>query len=79
MYMYYISSIRSDDVTEFCQNELALLERCLRSNPKAYCIWVHRQWIMDHTPNPNWDQEKRLCDLFLSYDERNCESEGGGG
>lgn len=61
----------SDDVTEFCQNELALLERCLRSNPKAYCIWVHRQWIMDHTPNPNWDQEKRLCDLFLSYDERN--------
>ena len=53
-----------------------MLEYCLKVNPKAYCIWSHREWVMTHTPSPDWKNEKALCDLFLKYDERNCESTG---
>ena len=28
---------------------------------------------MEHSPLPDWKDEKALCDLFLKYDERNCE------
>ncbi len=24
-------------------------------------------------PKPDWQQEVKLCDLYLKYDERNCE------
>lgn len=50
-----------------CVEELGLLEYCLQVNPKAYCIWLHRQWVMTHGPAPNWSKE-----LFLKYDARNC-------
>ena len=55
-----------------CGDELYLLETCLRVNPKSYGIWLHRQWIMTASPKPDWKNEKRLCDLYLNYDERNC-------
>ena len=29
---------------------------------------------MEHSPDPDWENEKNLCDLFLQYDERNCTS-----
>lgn len=63
----------SEDFTKLCEDELYLLEMCLRVNPKSYGIWLHREWVMTTTPSPNWKDEKRLCDLFLKYDERNCE------
>lgn len=62
-----------EESSEMCENELDLLEYCLKVNPKAYSIWFHRQWVMTHGPSPNWPKEKTLCDLFLRYDERNCE------
>lgn len=27
---------------------------------------------MMNSPSPDWTNEKKLCDLFLKYDERNC-------
>ena len=48
-----------------------MLEKCLRSNPKAYCVWLHRQWLLEHS-TANWEKELALCNLFLKYDERNC-------
>ena len=57
-----------------CDNELSLLENCLRVNPKAYGVWLHREWVMNCSPIPDWKHEKKLCDLFLKYDERNCKT-----
>ena len=62
-----------EEMKELCKYELNLLERCLRTNPKAYCVWLHRKWVLEHSQNPHWAHEKSLCDLFLKYDERNCE------
>ena len=63
----------TEEFTTLCGDELYLLETCLRVNPKSYGIWLHRQWIMTSSPQPDWKNEKRLCDLYLNYDERNCE------
>lgn len=64
---------RSTEESEsLCKIELNILERCLRVNPKAYCVWLHRRWVLEHSPAPQWGHEKALCDLFLKHDERNC-------
>ena len=57
---------------KICEVEQLLTQQCLRVNPKSYCVWLHRQWIMEHSPQPDWTAERQLCDLFLKYDERNC-------
>lgn len=55
--------------------ERHFLERCLRVNPKCYGVWHHRCWVMENMPSPDWAMEKRLCDQFLKYDERNCKDQ----
>lgn len=61
-----------DEAMKACGVEQMLTQQCLRVNPKSYCAWLHRQWVMEHSPQPDWDAERQLCDLFLKYDERNC-------
>lgn len=60
-----------DLLLKLCQKELSFLKNCLQVNPKSYSVWHHRQWIMEYMPEPDWNEELRLCNLFLSYDERN--------
>ena len=72
--IYLFSSQENSE--SLCNKELLLLQQCLRGNPKAYCVWLHRRWVMEHSPTPNWNNEKSLCDLFLKYDERNCKGVG---
>ena len=73
MYINVVCTYSSDEeFTALCGNELLLLESCLRVNPKSYGVWLHRQWVMTTSPQPDWKNEKKLCDLFLNYDERNC-------
>ncbi len=67
---YYTRS--EEEFTELCKAELALCDNCLRVNPKAYSVWLARQWILLHSPQTDWAREKALCDKFLLYDERNC-------
>lgn len=64
---------RNDE--EMCglvDNEVRLTENCLQVNPKSYCAWHHRGWVLDLHPTPNWKRELALCTKFLCMDERNC-------
>lgn len=54
------------------QQELDLTERCLLANPKSYGAWHHRFWILQHHPKADWQQELKLVEKYLKYDERNC-------
>ncbi|KAI6654665.1 Geranylgeranyl transferase type-2 subunit alpha-like [Oopsacas minuta] len=57
--------------TELFKRELHFLEMCLKVNPKSYGTFMQRRWVMSNNPDPDWKHELALCDLFLSYDERN--------
>ena len=69
---YHVFLSPPDLLLKLCQKELSFLKNCLQVNPKSYSVWHHRQWIMEYMPQPDWNEELRLCNLFLSYDERNC-------
>ena len=68
----YICSRVSEQMQELCKKELSFLKSCLGVNPKSYGVWHHREWVMDFMPIPDWSRELELCNLFLTYDERNC-------
>lgn len=64
---------RSDEKrVEKLEKELSLTETSLRENPKSYCVWHQRTWVIEHLPNPNWKREIELCNRCLNLDERNC-------
>jgi geranylgeranyl transferase type-2 subunit alpha len=52
--------------------ELELTATALRKNPKSYCAWFQRRWIVDKAAC-SLATELELCRKFLELDERNCE------
>lgn len=64
----------SDAVDEqaLFDKDLGFTEQCLHANPKSYCVWHQRCWILENSPTPNWQREVSLCTKYLKMDERNC-------
>lgn len=60
-----------DRLEEFHKKELKLTENCLRENPKSYCVWHQRVWVMNRMAEPDWKRELSLCATCLGVDERN--------
>lgn len=61
---------------ELFDKDLNFTENCLLVNPKSYCAWHHRCWILEHSPEPKWQREVDMCTKYLKMDERNCKLNG---
>lgn len=58
-------------------NELLFNIETIKLNPKSYCSWFHRQWLIDEfcsdtTISFDWKHELGLCGKLLQLDCRNC-------
>ncbi|XP_039288101.1 geranylgeranyl transferase type-2 subunit alpha [Nilaparvata lugens] len=69
--LHYKELRPAEELEEVVKTELYLAESCLRKNPKSYCAWYHRCWILDNMPNTNWKRELAICNKYLDLDERN--------
>lgn len=60
------------DIQNEFERDLIFAEQSLHANPKSYCAWHHRCWLLANSPAPNWEHEVSLCTKYLKMDERNC-------
>uniref|UniRef100_A0A182WGG1 Geranylgeranyl transferase type-2 subunit alpha n=1 Tax=Anopheles minimus TaxID=112268 RepID=A0A182WGG1_9DIPT len=60
-----------DDIQSVFDKDLGFTEMCLMVNPKSYCAWHHRCWILENAPKADWQKEVELCTKYLKLDERN--------
>ena len=58
------------ELSQAKRQELAFNNKALHANPKVYCIWNHRKWVVQGFPEC-WKEELALCEQFLQLDERN--------
>lgn len=67
-----LSMHEKQPMPELFKKDLVFTENCLQVNPKSYCVWHHRCWILEHSPVPNWQAEIDTCSRYLKLDARNC-------
>lgn len=71
-YFLQLKEEKADNLQELFDKELSLTEACLHANPKSYCVWHQRSWILENSEEPKWQREVDLCTKYLKLDERNC-------
>lgn len=65
-----LESATGEERIGLVMNEFTLTEKALQKNPKSYCTWHHRKWlVLRGLSSP--DTELYLCDKMLDIDERN--------
>ncbi|XP_055376422.1 geranylgeranyl transferase type-2 subunit alpha [Condylostylus longicornis] len=67
----FLAICDNDERNELYQKDLNFTEQCLKVNPKSYCAWHHRCWILENSTEPDWNKEVALCTKYLKMDERN--------
>ncbi|OUC48468.1 protein prenyltransferase alpha subunit repeat-containing domain protein [Trichinella nativa] len=68
---FLLSQPKGDELEKHFQEELNLTKDCLYDNPKSYCVWFHRSWVLGHQSNPNFEKEFLLINEALKLDDRN--------
>lgn len=70
----YLATLTDEDKKKkVLEAEVGLTATALQRNPKSYCAWFQRQWIVTLAEAP-LDRELGLCAKFLEADERNCKA-----
>ncbi|KAJ0181880.1 hypothetical protein K1T71_002602 [Dendrolimus kikuchii] len=60
-----------ESLSQMFDAELHLTEYCLKINPKSYCAWHQREWVLTTRTDPDWSTELSLCNTYLKLDSRN--------
>lgn len=62
-----------EETADLIRNELMILMKFIKSSPKSYTLWFHRQWIILKCKDATdlLEKELELCDYMLRADERN--------
>lgn len=66
-----ILKMKEKQLCDIFSKDLGFTETCLLSNPKSYCVWHHRCWLLENSPDLKWQQEVDVCSKYLKVDERN--------
>jgi len=67
---YLAKASSEEEKTQLLSKELDLTAKALAHNPKSYCAWHHRLWVIGYGRS-SLQKELQLCSLFLQKDARN--------
>ncbi|KAI9353840.1 hypothetical protein BDR26DRAFT_907242 [Obelidium mucronatum] len=65
------NKLPAEDIQAMAQLDLKFIEKLVRGHPKSYWLWLHRRWVLENMPCPDWSRELKLIHLMLDMDPRN--------
>ncbi|XP_068621326.1 geranylgeranyl transferase type-2 subunit alpha [Battus philenor] len=71
IFLHIKGSTPEEALKKLYDDELSMTEYCLKINPKSYCAWHQREWVLTSRSDPDWKTELNLCNMYLKLDERN--------